>query len=196
MLTNEILKIAEEMAKTKNLKRYLRSNVLNQSKGLTDFIKAVEAKAQSGGISFSIISASVYEVIPYEQTARGQAIYHEEDKEFLFRDYVSFIYNNEYYYFQIDDNPFFRHSYYRIIPQEDAKGLFYYGYMYSHACDPLGCLDVKDLYGYNNTAREQIKNNLLKIFSKASYSSTYRGRGKSNAQIHKTRIESHIYYGV
>lgn len=196
MLTNEILKTAEEMAKTKNLKRYLRSNVLNQSKGLTDFIKAVEAKAQSEGVNFLIIGASINEVIPYEQNANGLMIHHEEDKEFLFKSYVSFIYNNEYYYFSIDDNPFCRHAYCRLQPQEDAKGLFYYGYMYCNECDPLASLDVKELYGYNNTAREHIKNNLLEIFLNATSCTTYRGRGKANAQVHKSRIETHIYYGV
>ncbi len=196
MLTNEIIKTAEEMAKTKNLKRYLRSNVLNQAKGLTDFIKAIEAKAQSEGASFSIINASVYEVIPYEQNNKGESIHHEEAKEILFTSYISFIYNNEYYYFQIDDNPFFRHSYCRLTPQEDNKGLFYYGYRYCNSCNPLTSLDVKDLYGYNNTARQQIKNNLLEIFSNAVSCTTYRGRGKANAQIHKSRIETHIYYGL
>lgn len=107
MFVSEILKTAEEIAKTKNLKRYLRSNVLNQSKGLTDFIKEVEAKAQRDGVSFSILGASVYEVIPYERTRRDETIYHEEDKEFLFINYVSFIYNDDYFYIQIDDNPFF-----------------------------------------------------------------------------------------
>lgn len=91
---------------------------------------------------------------------------------------------------------FFRHYYFRIRPQKDAKGLFYYGYMYSYNCDPLSCLDTNKLFGYNNTVREQIKNNLLEIFLNASYCGTYRGRGKDNAQKHKTRIESHIYYGI
>lgn len=192
----KIFNTAKEMAKTKNLNIYLRSNVLNQAKGLTDFIKEVEAKAQREGVNFSIIGASVYDVIPYEEKNRGETIIHEEDKEILFKGYISFIYDNEYYYFQIDDNPFFRHYYFRIRPQEDAKGLFYNGYMYSNNCNPLGSLDVNDLYGYNNTAREIIKNNLLDIFSNSVVCKTYRGRGKSNAQLHKTRIESHIYFGL
>ena len=74
--------------------------------------------------------------------------------------------------------------------------LFYYGYSYMLEYDPFGDLDTKELFGYNNTARKKIAENLLKSFENAKYSRTDRGRGKANAQNHKTRIEENIYFTI
>ena len=192
----ELMKIMQKAQETAN-KRYYRTNVLNQHKGLTDFVKLLEEKAKNENINFEIMSCSVHEVIPYEVDNWGEnRIFHEDEKEILLGSYVGFMWGDDYYYFQIEDNPFFRQCYYKVKPEKDSKGLFYYGYCYMLEYDPFGDLDTKELYGYNNTARKKIAENLLKSFENAKYSRSYRGRGKANAQNHKTRIEENIYFTI
>lgn len=193
MELNRIMQKAKETA----TKRYYRTNVLNQHKGLTDFVKLLEEKAKKENIYFEIMKCSVHEVIPYEVDNWGEnKIFHENETEFLLGSYVGFMWGDDYYYFQIDDNPFFSHKYYKIKPERDLKGLFYCGYSYMLDFDPFGDLDTKELFGYNNTARKKIAENLLKSFENAKYSRNYRGRGKATYQNHKVRIEENIYFTV
>lgn len=93
MKLNEVITKCEESEK----KIYLRSNVLNQSKGLTEFVKMVEKEAESNGVRFEIVGGSVKNVIPYKQDNWSKInTYFEDAKQVLFKNYVEFVYDNDY----------------------------------------------------------------------------------------------------
>jgi hypothetical protein len=163
--------------KTKELqnKRYYRSNVLNQNKGLTDFIKELEKQANEKNIYFDIVGGSPKLVIPYKtDNWNKNSVYFENDQEVLFVGYVGFIYDNFYYYIQIDDNPYFNH-YIEKIPLLKDENEFYFNK--SYYLDDINNLydniTIEELFGYNKTCRTKIKDNLINIFNNCKISTAY-----------------------
>lgn len=194
MKYNEIIKKLEEQRQTKNINNYYKGVKLNIAKSFTDFIKYIEKRAEEENIFFSIIGGNVAEVIPYKEATQTEdrKIYREK-KEYLFSNYVTFIYDNIYYYFQISDNPFFEHYYCKITLLKNEKGFYYMGNKYMHNMNPLGNIDIKELYSINDEARKQIKNNLINEFENATECKTYRGCKRSN-QINY--ISENVYYAL
>lgn len=193
MLFNEIKQQAEQMQN----KRYYRSNVLNQNKGLTDFIKELEKRAKEKNIYFDIVSGSPKLVIPYKTDNWGKNItYFENDKEILLISYVGFIYDDHYYYIQIDENPYFNHYIQKIPLQHDEKGFYYEKSYYLDNIDSVLFNDIttEELYSYNQIAREKIKNNLLEIFYTCKTSTIYKdNRFPVNYKHYK---EEKIYFNI
>lgn len=190
-----LFKEIENKAKELQNKRYYRSNVLNQNKGLTDFIKELEKQAKEKNIYFDIVGGSPKIVIPYKtDNWNKNSVYFEEDKEVLFVGYLSFIYDNFYYYIQIDDNPFFNHYYSKIPLLQDDNGFYYIDHYHLNSFDPLA--KIEDLWSYNQTTRNDIKNSLLKSFEKMQISSKYK-KIKSSYYVDKTYLKTKkLYFNI
>lgn len=190
-----LFKEIENKAKELQNKRYYRSNALNQNKGLTDFIKELEKQAKEKNIYFDIVGGSPKLVIPYKTDNWGKnSLYFEDEKEVLFTEYVGFIYDNFYYYIQIDDNPFFEHYYSKIPLLKDDNGFYYIGQYYSNSFDPLA--KIEDLWSYNQTTRNDIKNSLLKSFEKMQISRSYK-KIKSPYYVDKTYLKTKkLYFNI
>lgn len=191
MLFNEI--------KEKTIKKiYLRTNELNQAKGLTDFIVELEKKAKEKNVYFNIISCSPKIVIPYEYKNFTEKVLHEDETEILIHQYVGFIYDNYYYYFQIDDNPFFEHYCLKIPLSKDKNGYYYYDNYYLDNL-PKKCLlnsNIDELYSYNQTTRVLLKNNLLDAFYNILPSRKQFDKKMSYQRKHYIENEKQIYFNV
>jgi len=191
----------KQQAEEKQVKRYYKSNVLNQNKGLTDFIKELEQQAKEKNIYFDIVGGSPKLVIPYTEIKQGfktiETVKHEEDKEILFTGYIAFIYDNFYYYIQIDDNPFFNHYINKIPLLKDSEGLFFIG---SHYLDNIKNLyndiTTEELFSYNQTARIKIKENLFNIFNSCKISKKYEDKRWSKNYKHYINKEKKIYFNI
>lgn len=192
MTFKEIKKQAEQ----KEVKRYLRSNELNQAKGLTDFIKDLEKQAKEKNIYFDIIGGNVKTIIPYERKNiyNNETITHETKKEILFNNYVCFIYDNFYYYIELNENPFFDHHYNKINLLKDEKGFYYIDHYYLNIFDPLA--KIENLWTYGEEARKEIKKELKKEFEKMKISDQYK-KIKTPYYTDKTYLNTKkIYFDI
>lgn len=193
MKKNQIKSIFEELKnKIENgepCRIYYRTNKLNQTKAITLFIKKVEEEAEKEKAFFEIISASVKNVIPcrYENTYNSD-IEILKEKAFFGFEYVGFIYNDIYFYIDLNDNPFLENGYSKINYQEENKERFYIGQIWRSNFNFFE--GVADLYSYESTAPEQIAQNIFKAFKYGQFSHIAQENG------YKHKLEKHIYFNV
>lgn len=194
-----LFKEIENKAKELQNKRYYRSNVLNQNKGLTDFIKELEKQAKEKNIYFDIVGGSPKIVIPYKtDNWNKNSVYFEEDKEVLFIGYLSFIYDNFYYYIQIDDNPYFDHYIQKIPLLKDENGFYYDKSYYLDDINSTLFNDIttEELFEYNQICRDKIKDNLLHIFNNCKISTSYKDKRWPDNYKHYISKDKKIYFNI
>ena len=193
MKKNQIKLIFEELKKKLDngdpCCRYLRSNKLNQTKGITLFINKVEEEAKKEKAFFEIISASVKNVIPCRyKNNYNTDIEILEEKAFFGFEYVGFIYNNIYFYIDLNDNPFFENGYFKINFQEENKEKFYTGQIWRSNFNFFE--EVEDLYSYDSKAPEQIAKSIFKAFKYGQFSHISQKKG------YKHKLNKNIYFNI
>ena len=193
MENGQIKKIFEELKnKIKNgdpCCSYYRTNKLNQTKGITLFINKVEEEAKKEKAFFEIISASVKNIIPCKyKNNYNTDIEILEEKAFFGFEYVGFIYNDIYFYIDLNDNPFFDNGYSKINFQEENGTKFYTGQLWKSDFNFFE--GVENLYNYESKAPEQIAENIFKAFKYGQFSHISQKKG------YKHKLERHIYFNV
>lgn len=193
MKKEQIKSIFEELEKKiengEPCRRYYKSNKLNQTKAITLFINKVEEEAKKEKAFFEIISASVKNIIPCKyKNNYNTDIEILEEEAFLGFEYVGFIYNDIYFYIDLNDNPFFENGYSKITYQEENKEKFYVGQIWHNNFNFFE--GVEDLYNYDSKAPEQIANNIFKAFKYGQFSHISQKKG------YKHKLENHIYFNI
>lgn len=155
---NELLQKASEQDKQYYYptQRYM---ILN---AFTKFIKCLEQRARIDNKQFKIISTSVKNIVRRIPTPAFsyQPDEIDENSKTTVISYCGFIYDDKYYYFEIDDNPFFPH-YFAVVLLENNKIPDYYMKEW-HPFDNI----ISNVYG--NNIHENIQLHVEKMLNEFS----------------------------
>lgn len=102
-----------------------------KSKALTEYAKYIENKAREEGKQFWIVSAGVYKVQKVVYDKWNDRVPTGEIENLIsgtFGNFIGFVYGDEYFYIQLDDNPFFNDGgiYHRIVINDRSISRDYY----------------------------------------------------------------------